>query len=108
MTPRELMDRYVALHNQGKWDELGALFRSDAVLAFIGPMVGPFAGQDAIIQAFHENPPRDQLVILDVQDMGNTIDARYAWSTAPKVDAGTIRMVTALGTIAAVIVTVRA
>jgi len=108
MTPRELSARYVELHNQGKWEEVGALFAKDAVLAFIGVMTGPFVGRDAIVQAFHDNPPRDRLLILSTEETGGTVDVRYAWSVAPTVDAGTLRFVTALGAIAALLVTVRA
>ena len=111
MTPEELIARYVELHNLGKWEELGALFGKDAVLAFLGVMLGPFMGRDAIAQSFVDNPPRDRLVILSivpVPERPGTFDARYAWSSAPATDAGTLRFVCALGAIAALLVTVRA
>jgi hypothetical protein len=55
------------------------LFTDDAELAFAGVPVGPFHGIDAIHSAYRDNPPDDELDVLDSQFEGDTIVAQYSW-----------------------------
>ena len=63
-------------------------FADDAVLEFEGVPVGPFAGRDAIAAAYSERPPDDEVRILDTEEHGETVVARYSWSVAPEAQAG--------------------
>ena len=58
-----------------------AAFSEDAELVFEGIPGGPFAGRDAIAEASREQPPDDEIVLLDG-------DGTYAWASAPDVAAG--------------------
>jgi steroid Delta-isomerase len=58
-----------------------AAFSKDAELDFEGIPVGPFAGREAIGDAYAAQPPDDEIVLLDE-------DGTYAWSKAPTVPAG--------------------
>jgi hypothetical protein len=45
-------------------------FTEDAELAFEGVPVGPFRGKPAIAQAYAEQPPDDEIVILRTRESG--------------------------------------
>ena len=88
----DLLYEYVAQHNagvrSGEWEPLAECFADDAVLEFDGAPVGPFEGRDAIAAAYRERPPDDEVQIIDAEERGDTVVARYAWSIAPDAQAG--------------------
>jgi steroid Delta-isomerase len=58
-----------------------AAFAEDAELVFEGIPVGPLSGREAIAAAYREQPPDDEIVLLDG-------DGTYAWASAPGIPAG--------------------
>ena len=76
----------------------------DATMAFEGVPVGPFAGRDAIAQAYRDQPPDDELDVLDSRREGDTIVAGYAWRREPDERAGELRLTVADGRIAGLVV----
>jgi putative acetyltransferase len=101
---------YVARHNagvrDGEWGPLGECFADHATLEFEGVEVGPFAGREAIVAAYEERPPDDEVRILDAEEEGDTVVARYAWATAAEVQAGSLRLTREGDEIARLVVTV--
>jgi RimJ/RimL family protein N-acetyltransferase len=83
---------YVARHNQGvrtgDWEALGECFAEDAQLEFEGVPVGPFAGRDAIVAAYRDRPPDDEVRVLVAAETEGGVAARYAWAVAPERQAG--------------------
>jgi hypothetical protein len=67
--------------------------------------VGPFAGRDAIGAAYREQPPDDELDVLDVRQDGDTVVAGYAWRREPDVRAGELRLTVESGRISRLVVT---
>ncbi len=100
---------YVARHNEGvrggDWEPLGECFTDGAVLEFEGIPVGPFHGRDAIVAAYRERPPDDEVRVLEAVD-GDPVVAGYAWSLGPAVPAGTLRASFDAGSIAGLVVSV--
>jgi hypothetical protein len=81
-------------------------FAADAELHFEGVPVGPFSGPEAIAIAYREQPPDDELDVLDVADREDgTIVAGYAWRRSPDVRAGEMRLTPAGGKIQTLVVT---
>ncbi len=74
-----------------------AAFSNDAELDFEGIPVGPFAGREAIGDAYAAQPPDDEIVLLD--DAG-----RYAWSKEPTVPAGQMFLTERDGEIARLVI----
>jgi hypothetical protein len=67
------------------------LFADDAELAFEGVPVGPFRGKPAIAQAYDEQPPDDEIVILRTRESGDDyVVADYAWQAEPSARAGSL------------------
>ena len=67
------------------------LFADDAELAFEGVPVGPFRGKPAIAQAYDEQPPDDEIVILRTRESGDDyVVADYAWQAEPAARAGSL------------------
>jgi RimJ/RimL family protein N-acetyltransferase len=64
----------------------------DAEMIFEGVHVGPFIGLDAIAQAYRDQPPDDELDVLDVRHDGETFVAAYAWRREPEKRAGELRL----------------
>jgi steroid Delta-isomerase len=60
---------------------MAAAFSEDAELVFEGIPVGPFAGRDAIAEAYRAQPPDDEIVLLGG-------DGTYAWANEPEIPAG--------------------
>ncbi len=88
----DFLHEYIARLNlgvrTGDWSGLAGCFAEDAVLEFQGVPVGPFEGRDAIVAAYREQPPDDEVRILDVEERDGTIVARYAWAAEPDRQAG--------------------
>lgn len=84
----ELFNRHVERFNdgvrRGDFSSMLELFTDDAELEFVGVPAGPFAGKDAIAAAYAEQPPDDEIDVLDAHDEGGVVVADYAW----RADAG--------------------
>jgi len=106
VSPAELLRAYVERHNEGvragEFLRLAAILSRDAAMRFHGiPAGGPFEGARAILAAFAESPPDDELVILEQQG----VEALYAWRREPERPAGRLRITVTRGRITAIDVT---
>jgi RimJ/RimL family protein N-acetyltransferase len=105
----DFLYEYVARHNGGvrdqEWGPLAECFADEAVLEFEGVTVGPFAGREAIAAAYEQRPPDDEVRILDTEEQGHTVVARYAWVADPEVQAGRLRLTREGDKIARLVVT---
>jgi RimJ/RimL family protein N-acetyltransferase len=92
----DFLYEYVARHNagvrDGEWGPLAECFADAATLEFEGVAVGPFAGREAIAAAYEQQPPDDEVRILDAEEEGGAVVARYAWAAAAEVEAGSLRL----------------
>jgi len=84
--------RFNAAVRSGDFSPMLENFADDATMVFEGVPVGPFIGRDAIAEAYREQPPDDELDVLDVRRDGDTLIAGYAWRRAPDVRAGELRL----------------
>jgi RimJ/RimL family protein N-acetyltransferase len=88
----DFLHEYVARHNQSvrteDWEALGECFAEDARLEFEGVPVGPFEGRDAIVAAYRERPPDDEVRILSADERPGGVEARYAWASEQERQAG--------------------
>jgi steroid Delta-isomerase len=66
--------------DSGVWDVFVERFADDAVLEFVGPPVGPFAGRAAIYEAYTQSPP-DDTIELDGPAVarGDEVVVPYRW-----------------------------
>jgi len=105
VSPAELLRVYVQRHNggvrAGGFSGLRALLAEDASMRFHGIEAGPFVGIEAILLAFVEDPPDDELVILEQRG----VEAVYAWGRDPERPAGRLRITVVRGRISAIDVT---
>jgi steroid Delta-isomerase len=74
-----------------------SFFAEDAELVFEQIPVGPFVGRDAIAAAYREQPPDDEIVLLDD-------DGTYAWSKNPATPAGRLFLTERDGKIARLVI----
>ena len=90
------IDRYIAAHNDavrsGDWREFADWFTDDAEVRFEGVPVGPFRGRHAILRAYEERPPDDEVEIRAVRDEGDWTVADYGWARGAGVRAGELRL----------------
>jgi steroid delta-isomerase len=88
----DVLDDHVERFNTGvrtgDWGPMLEGFGGDAVMEFRGTPVGPFVGKEAIEAAYREQPPDDELRILQERERDGVVEARYAWSREPDVAAG--------------------
>ena len=85
------MDRFNEGVRSGDFALMLEQFADDAELVFEGVPVGPFRGKPAIAQAYAEQPPDDEIVILRTRESGDElIVADYAWRADPGARAGTM------------------
>jgi len=105
----ELLDRHVEHFNAGvrtaDWEPMLMQFDDTAELEFRGIPVGPFRGKDAIATAYREQPPDDELRVLEQREREDGVDARYAWLAEPEVAAGEMLFTTDAGRIKKLVVT---
>ncbi len=64
-----MRSEYIARFNEGvrtgDWSRMLDLLADDCELEFVGIPVGPFRGREAIAAAYREQPPDDEIVLLD-------------------------------------------
>jgi steroid Delta-isomerase len=88
-----LLSEYVERFNigvrTGDWSRMLDLVAPDAELEFVGIPVGPFAGREAIDEAYRTRPPDDELVLLE--RLGD-LAAAYAWAADPTRPAGELHL----------------
>jgi hypothetical protein len=105
----ELLDDHVGRFNAGvqtgDWEPMVDGFSEDAEMEFRGVPVGPFVGRDAIAAAYREQPPDDELRVLEQRQVDGRIEARYAWLAEPEVAAGEMILTPENGAIRKLVVT---
>jgi hypothetical protein len=73
---------------------------------FEGVPVGAFRGRDAIAATYREEPPDDEVRILEAEEREeNVVVARYAWAKEPDAAAGEMRLTCTGDRIARLVVT---
>lgn len=104
-----LLDEHVKRFNTGvRSGDFGPMlenFAEDATMTFEGVPVGPFVGRDAIAAAYREQPPDDELDVLDVRDEGDMVIAGYAWRREPDVRSGELKLTVESDLISRLVVT---
>ena len=99
------VDRFNRAARSGEWEEMTSYFADDAELRFEGVPAGPFEGREAIARAYREQPPDDEVLILDTGQAGDETIAGYAWAADPERRAGELRLTERDGRIARLVVT---
>jgi steroid Delta-isomerase len=90
---RDHVERFNTGVRSGDFGPMLERFADDAEMVFEGVPAGPFAGRDAIAAAYREQPPDDEIVLLDVrEDAAGVVRAGYAWLAAPATEAGEMRL----------------
>jgi hypothetical protein len=83
VTGLELLTDHVERFNvgvrSGDFGPMLELFTDDATLEFEGVPVGPFHGREAIAAAYREQPPDDEIEVLEAEEDDAGVRARYAW-----------------------------
>ena len=83
MTGEELLREHVERFNagvlSGDYGPLVELFTDDADFEFVGVPVGPWHGREAIAAAYRDMPPDDQIEVLEANESGDELRARWAW-----------------------------
>jgi uncharacterized membrane protein len=97
--------RFNAGVRSGDWEPMVAGFANDAEMEFRGVPVGPFVGREAIAAAYREQPPDDELRVLEQRQADGRIEARYAWLAEPDVAAGEMFLTPENGAIRKLVVT---
>jgi RimJ/RimL family protein N-acetyltransferase len=91
-----MLHDYVGDHNEcvraGDWSSFGAWFADDAELVFEGVPVGPFVGREAIVAAYREQPPDDQVLTFAVAESHGEVTALYGWLATPNDVSGRMIM----------------
>ena len=99
------VERFNAGVRTGEWEPMVAGFTEDAEMEFRGVPVGPFVGRDAIAAAYGQQPPDDQMRVLEQRRTDGRIEARYAWLADPEVAAGEMFLTPENGSIRKLVVT---
>src|SRR5213075_1977653 len=97
--------RFNAGVRTGDWKPMAGGFAEDAEMEFRGVPVGPFVGRDAIAAAYQEQPPDDELRVLQQRQVNGRIEVRYAWLADPDVAAGEMILTPESGAIRKLVVT---
>jgi len=94
MTARELLERYVFLHNYGienaNFEALMQIFGDSIVFAFEDPRIGSFEGIEAVRRVFRLQPPAVPIMIGEIGEMEDRAVADYADEARPAIRLGTI------------------
>jgi steroid delta-isomerase len=99
------VERFNAGVRTGDWAPMIESFAEAAEMEFRGIPVGPFVGRDAIAAAYRDQPPDDELRILQRRDSPGRVEARYAWLAEPEVAAGELFLTSGDGGIRKLVVT---
>ena len=91
------MESHVARFNlgvrTGDWEPMLARFADDAELRFQNAAAGAFAGIAEIRRAYRDQPPDDEIEVLEAEERGDgLVVARYAWAAEPANAAGELRL----------------
>jgi RimJ/RimL family protein N-acetyltransferase len=90
---RDHMTRFNDGVRTGDWAPMLEHFADDARMEFVGVPVGPFEGREAIAAAYLDQPPDDEIEILDADEREDGgVVARYAWAAEPERAAGELRL----------------
>jgi steroid Delta-isomerase len=104
-----LLDDHVRRFNDGvRTGDFRAMadgFAEDAEMEFEGVPVGPFIGRDAIAAAYRDQPPDDEVEILDTTEQDGVVVAAYAWLRDHGKRAGEMRLTRQDGRIKKLVVT---
>jgi ketosteroid isomerase-like protein len=77
----EHVGRFNDAVRSGDYAEMVDGFAPDAEMAFEGVPVGPFSGRAAIAEAYAQQPPDDEIVLLgEPRVEGDTVETDYAWA----------------------------
>ena len=101
----EHVERFNSGVRTGDWAPMIVGFSEDAEMEFRGVPVGPFLGRDAIAAAYEQQPPDDQMRVLEHRQVNGRIEARYAWLADPAVAAGEMLLTPEDGAIRKLVVT---
>jgi steroid Delta-isomerase len=85
----DYVERFNAGVRSGEWQPMLELLAPDAELEFVGIPVGPFAGREAIGEAYRTQPPDDELVLLEPRGEHAAV---YAWARDPVRPAGELHV----------------
>lgn len=102
---QEHVERFNAGVRSGEWGPMLEQFDEDAEMEFRGIPVGPHVGREAIAVAYRQQPPDDELRVLELRERENGVDVRYAWFAEPEIAAGEMLLTAAGGRISRLIVT---
>jgi steroid Delta-isomerase len=83
------VERFNAGVRTGEWGPMLELVAPDAELEFVGIPVGPFFGREAVGEAYREQPPDDELILLEPR---GELGAVYAWAKEPERPAGEMHL----------------
>lgn len=102
------IDAHVAAFNaavdDGGWHGFVRRFADDAVLEFVGPLVGPFVGRDAIAVAYIASAPNDTIELIGPPSADRAeVVVPYRWRSTGAT--GTMRFTTHDGLIERLVVT---
>jgi hypothetical protein len=79
----ELLRQHVESFNagvrSGNWSSMLERFADPAEMEFRGIPVGPFVGKEAIATAYRDQPPDDELRVLEEREREGGVEARCAW-----------------------------
>ena len=85
----DYVEHFNAGVRSGDWEPMLELVAPNAELEFVGIPVGPFAGREAIGEAYRVQPPDDELVLLETRDEHSAV---YAWAGEPSRPAGEMHL----------------
>jgi steroid Delta-isomerase len=102
---RDHVERFNGAVRAGDWEQMLDGFQDDAEMEFRGVPVGPFVGREAIAAAYREQPPDDELRVLEERDRDGRVEARYAWLREPDIAAGEMLITPREGRIEKLVVT---
>jgi steroid delta-isomerase len=102
---QEHVERFNAGVRNGDWGPMLEQFGEDAEMEFRGIPVGLYVGKEAIAAAYREQPPDDELRVLELRQREDGVDTRYAWLAEPEIAAGEMILTAAGGRISKLVVT---
>lgn len=77
----------------GDFAPMLAHFADDAELVFVGVPAGPYRGKKAIARAYAQQPPDDEIDVIEVREDVDDVECTFTWRSGGQ---GTMR-ITPLG-----------